>query len=194
MNGQTVICAEGHRENCFECVYMMNAVVVTRVFPMCWHCSVRVTANWRVRCHDGPAIRRTWVNFYYGWIGLRKHWAAQTDSSLRWETRPLTSERPRYSFLWIITRHKKFSPSVLNVYIWVCLHFSFSMKKCWITAALWRPSLRRGQIWQNPTPPSRRCSNYSADTIPSKIRPRLIPISYCPLLLLHCTFTYPVFW
>lgn len=65
----------------------------------CWHCFVHVTANWKVRCHDGPAIRRTWVNLYYGWIGLRRHWTVQTDSFLRWETRPLTLERSRYYIL-----------------------------------------------------------------------------------------------
>lgn len=36
-------------------------------------CFDHVTANWKVHCHDGPAIRRTWLNSCYGWIGLRRH-------------------------------------------------------------------------------------------------------------------------
>lgn len=67
------------------------------------------------------------------------------------------------------------------------------MKKCWITSALWRPSLPRGQIWQSPTLSSRRCSNYSVDTTPLKIRPRLISHVFCPLLLFQWPLTYPVF-
>lgn len=83
--------------------------------------------------------------------------------------------------------------SVMNSYSWFYLHFSFSMKRCWITSALWRPSLQRGQIWQSPTLSSRRCSNYSADTTPLKIRPRLISYFFCPLLLFHLPLTYPIF-
>lgn len=58
--------------------------------------------NWRALCRSGPAIRRTWVSLCCGWTELRKHLAAQTGSTLRWETRQLTWERPRYYILLIL--------------------------------------------------------------------------------------------
>lgn len=51
-------------------------------------------------------------------------------------------------------------------------HYSFCMRKYWVTAVLWRPSPLRGPTWLNTALPSRRCSSCSVDTTTSKTRPR----------------------
>ncbi len=85
------------------------------LFPVCWRCYVDVTVSWRALCRNGPAIRRTWVSLCCGWTGLRRPLAAQTDSTLRWETRPLTWGRPRYHISLIMARLKNlFFPLRLN--------------------------------------------------------------------------------
>lgn len=165
------------------------------------------TVNWRELCHSGPAIRRTWVSLCCGWNELRKHWAAQTGSTLRWETRQLTWERPRYYILLILANRTPGYNCVtclfskyLNVTLFMqCLTLlcsykhlypqsfpvekdkhvhvfllpsSFSMKKYWVTAVLWRPFSQRVPVWLSTTLPSRRYNSCSLDTTPSKKRPR----------------------
>lgn len=137
---------------------------------------LKSTVSWKGPCLSGPVTRRTRASLSPGWNVSRTVSTPRTSSTPRCATRRLIWAKPRYRDY---SQSDCVPSNCSDDFVRVpcssvrdaSVSFSCSMKKCWVTAPCWKPSLQKVPVSPRTLSPSWSSRTYRSATTQSKTMP-----------------------